>query len=449
MNSLNELWAHVCDQCKECILEGRLSEPGYNTWIKVLSPVSFQHNEITLAVDSEFKKSVIEENYMPLLMDCFENALGFKTKIIIRVQHAPDPDTYRSFIPPKNSFSSVEAAYSFENYVVGNTNRFAHAASLTVAERPGEIYNPLFIYGNSGVGKTHLLYAIHNRIKQNHPEMKQIYVSTEEFTNDLISALNKQNRDAMDVFRNRYRDIDVLMMDDIQFIAGKESTQEEFFNTFETLFKSGKQIVLTSDRPPKDIKTLDERIRYRFEGALLADVAPPDFETRVGILKRKAERLGLELSDDVLFYVAEQVKNNIRQLEGVVKKFQALVNIEGGKLDISMARSVIRDIKTFEIPDPLTVDKIISEVARTYSLSEADITSKKKNAPIVFARQTAIYITRTMLGITYEKIGNSFGLDHSTVVHSLKKMEKLLAENQHEKEIVEDIIKNLQDIRQI
>lgn len=446
MNSINDLWNMVCDQIKEFIVEGRLSEVGYNVWIKDLIPVAIQGNEITLEADSDFKRSIASENYKALLDECFENVLGFKANVTIRTMKSADKNT----IPPykvsnQNSFTPLESNYSFDNFIVGSSNRFAHAAAIAVADHPGEAYNPLFIYGNSGVGKTHLLLAIHNRIKEKYPNMRQVYVSTEDFTNELISALH-QNRDAVTEFRNRYRDIDVLMMDDIQFIAGKESTQEEFFNTFNTLLQNGKQIVLTSDRPPKDIKTLDERIRYRFESALLTDIAPPDFETRVGILKRKAELLNLELNDDILYYVAEQVKNNIRQLEGVVKKFQALISIQGGKADLIMARNVIRDIKSIEIPDPVTVDKIITEVSRTYSVNEADITSKKKNAPIVFARQAAIYITRSMLGFTYQKIGEAFNLDHSTVVHSLKKVDKLMDTNEHEREIIEDIIKNLQDM---
>lgn len=443
MDSINDVWNLVCEKCKMFISEGRLSEPGYNTWIKILIPVSLENNEVTLGLNSEFKLNIVKQNYASLLEECFENILGFKIKINFIISKADVQEAGTA--SPKTNFTPQDSNYSFENFIVGSSNRFAHAASLAVAEHPSAAYNPLFIYGNSGVGKTHLLMAIHNRIKEKYPEKKQIYVSTEDFTNELISALHF-NRDAVTAFRNRYRDIDVLMMDDIQFIAGKESTQEEFFNTFNTLLQNGKQIVLTSDRPPKDIKTLDERIRYRFESALLTDIAPPDFETRVGIIKRKAENIGLELSDDVLYYVAEQVKNNIRQLEGVVKNFQAHINIEGGKVDLAMARNVIRDIKSIEIADPITTDRIISEVARTYSVNDSDILSKKKNGPIVLARQVAIYITRTILPLTQKKIGEVFSIDHSTVVYSLNKVESIVKNNPHEKEIIDDIIKNLQDM---
>ena len=443
MDSINDVWDLVCDKCKSFILEGRLSEPGYNTWIKILRPVSLENNEVTMAINSEFKMNIVKQNYCALLEECFEDILGFPVKLKFVVRDTEGEA--EAPIKPSANFTLTDSNYSFENFIVGSSNSLAHAAALAVAERPSAAYNPLFIYGNSGVGKTHLLLAIHNRIKEKFPEKKQLYVRTEDFTNELISALH-YNRDAVTAFRNRYRDIDVLMMDDIQFIAGKESTQEEFFNTFNTLLQNDKQIVLTSDRPPKDIKTLDERIRYRFEGALLTDIAPPDFETRVGIIKRKAENSGLELNDDVVYYVAEQVKNNIRQLEGVVKNFQAHINIEGGKVDLSMARMVIRDIKSSEISDPITADKIISEVARTYSVSESDILSKKKNGPIVFARQVAIYITRSMMTLTQKKIGEIFSIDHSTVVYSLGKIESILKSNPHEKEIVDDIIKNLQDM---
>ena len=446
MDSIYDLWESVLEKLQLYIQEGRLSEPGYNIWIKILNPISINGNEIVLETDSDFKKGIVEENYSYLIEECCESVLGFKVNINYVI--AKTDEAYAAALPQTNTnFNVTDSNYTFANFVVGSSNSFAHAASLAVADHPATAYNPLFIYGNSGVGKTHLMLAIHNHIKEKYPEKRQVYVSTENFTNDVISSIQR-GRDAIDGLRKKFRDVDVLMMDDIQFIAGKNSVQEEFFNTFNTLLQNEKQIVLTSDRPPKDIKTLDERIRFRFEGALLTDISPPDFETRVSILKRKAENLGLELSDDVVYHVAEQVKTNIRQLEGVIKKFNALTSIEGSKVDILMARNVIRDIKSIEIPDPITTDKIITEVSRTYTVSETDIVSKKKNAPIVAARQVAIYITRVILGLTYHKIGEAFGIDHSTVVHSLKKIELLMDRNPREKEIIEDVIRNLRDARE-
>ena len=447
MDSIFDLWDSVLEKLHIYIQEGRLSEPGYNIWIKILNPISINGNEVVLESDSDFKRGIVEENYSYLIEECFESVLGFPVDITYVT--AKSDEAYAASLPPTmTNFNITDSNYTFSNFVVGSSNSFAHAASLAVADHPATAYNPLFIYGNSGVGKTHLLLAIHNHIKERYPAMRQVYVSTENFTNDVISSIQR-GRDAIDGLRKKFRDVDVLMMDDIQFIAGKNAVQEEFFNTFNNLLQNEKQIVLTSDRPPRDIKTLDERIRFRFEGALLSDIGPPDFETRVGILKRKAEALSLDLSDDVVYYVAEQVKTNIRQLEGVIKKFNALTSIEGSKVDMLMARNVIRDIKTTEIPDPITPDKIITEVSRTYTISESDIVSKKKNAPIVAARQAAIYITRQILGMTYQKIGEAFGIDHSTVVHSLKKIEILMSNNPREKEIIEDVIRNLRDKRNV
>ncbi len=448
MDSLIDAWNLVCQECKQDILSGRLSEPGYNTWIKGLQPISFQHNQVTLGINSEFKRNIVMENYAELLADCFQRVLGFPVTIQVQVQEeiATGPVIeLQPNVEETKTFFQTDSEYTFDNFVEGSSNKFAKAAAMAVANKPAQAYNPLFIYGNSGVGKTHLLLAIHNHIKQKFPELRQVYVRTEDFTNELIVALHSGG-DAMQKFHNRYRDIDVLMMDDIQFIAGKESTQEEFFNTFNTLLQNNKQIVLTADRPPKDIKTLDERIRYRFESALLADVIPPDFETRVGIIARKAQLAGLHLTEDILYEIANQVKSNVRQLEGVVKKLQALQNLSNGEIDLTMTRNVIRDIKSTERPNPLTVEKIITEVSRTYAISEQNILSKKKDAPIVFARQIAIYIIKNMLEMTNQDIGKVFHLDHSTITHSLKKINAILTDNSHEREIIEDMIKNLQDI---
>lgn len=439
MDSLTEVWSAVCEACRR-----HISEVGFNAWIKIIDPIELRSGEVVLGVSSDFKRNIIEENYSTLLSDCFEEVLGFKVQITLVVR-----DEEGAIVPaggPSESVSPLPTAdypYTFATFIVGSSNRFAHAASMAVAENPAVVYNPLFIYGPSGVGKTHLLLAIHHQIAEKYPEKKLLYVRAEDFTNDLIQSLHQGTINA---FHDKFRTADVLMMDDIQFIAGKESTQEEFFNTFNALYQAGKQMVVTSDRPPRDIKTLDDRIRSRFESGLLADVAPPDFETRVGIIRRKAQFLGFDLNEDIIFYIAEQIKSNTRQLEGVVKKIQAYLHIQGAtEPTITIAQSAIRDIRNDNQPEPVTVDKVISEVARTYGLDDEDIRSKKRDAPISYGRQVAMYIVREVTGMSYTSIGKEFGRDHSTVVYAMQEIERKLKTNSHEREIVEDIIKNLQD----
>jgi chromosomal replication initiator protein len=304
-------------------------------------------------------------------------------------------------------------------------------------------YNPLFIHGNSGLGKTHLLNAISHRIKQKFPQKNIVSVCAENFTRELIDSINRGN---MAELRNKYRTADVLLIDDIQFIAGKESTQEEFFNTFNTLYQDKKQMVLTSDRPPKDIATLDYRIRTRFEQGIIADIQAPDFETRVGIVERKAQMLNFNLTEEIVFYVAEQVKANIRQLEGVVKKLQAYTLLDNATPTISVAQNAIRDIRNDDQPEPVTIKNIISEVSRTYAVSAEDILSKKHDAPFSFARQVAMYVVREVTQMSVVQIGAAFGgRDHSTVVYGIQKMKNLMKQNQKERDTINDIIKNMQN----
>ncbi|HHW45665.1 MAG TPA: chromosomal replication initiator protein DnaA [Clostridiales bacterium] len=430
MNSLADVWSAVCEECRKSI-----SEAGFNVWIKVITPIELNSGEVVLALSNEFKRDVVEKNYKQLLKDCFNSVLGFPVEVRLVVENQANE--------PQQAPSDPHSIYTFENFVVGSSNRFAHAASLAVAENPSVVYNPLFIYGNSGVGKTHLLLAITNHISKKFPEKRIEYVRGEDFTNALIEAIHQGT---MQQFHNRFRTVDVLLVDDIQFIAGKESTQEEFFNTFNTLYQNNKQMVLSSDRPPKDIKTLDERIRSRFESGLLADIAPPDFETRVGIIRQKAELLGITLDENITYYIAEQIKMNTRQLEGVVKKLQAYIKIQHGEPTITVVQNFIKDIKNDTMPDPITVDKIIAEVARTYSVSENDIRSSKRHSPLPFVRFVAMYITRELTQMSYSAIGKSFNKDHTTVLYAIDKVEETLKTNSHERRIVEDIIKNLQQM---
>ena len=310
-----------------------------------------------------------------------------------------------------------------------------------MASNPSGAYNPLFIYGQSGLGKTHLLTAIATEIKKNHPDSNIVYVDCETFTNELIRAIQEGRTEQ---FRQTYRPADVLLVDDIQFIAGKESTQEEFFHTFNTLHGAGKQIVLASDRPAKEIKSLEERLRTRFEWGLTADIQPPDFETRVAIIRRKAQLFHLNMPDDVAEYIANHLKSNIRQLEGAVKKLNAYYLLENIQPSIGVAQNAIKDILNETQPVPVTIEKIIGEVARTYNVSPSEIRGKRRTAAISAARQTAIYVVREITGMSMEDIGQEFnGRDHSTIVYSMNAMKQNLENDRRLRETVEDIIKNV------
>ena len=436
MDSFKEAWGIICEYCRQ-----NLTEVAYKTWISKIEPVrlDFSEGKAILMVPAEFHRQTLTRGYMQLLNDAFASVFGEGIQICFTV---PDEIVTRE---PEQSDISVDADYefTFSSFIVGSSNKFAHAASLAVATNPGGSYNPLFIYGNSGLGKTHLLYAIRNEIHRTNPEKIIQYVKGDDFTNELIEAIRLNS--ASD-FRNKYRKSDVLLVDDIQFIGGKESTQEEFFHTFNSLYEAKSQIVLTSDRPPKEIKTLEDRLKSRFESGLIADIQPPDFETRIAIIKRKAELLEMNLPDDIVEYIATRLKTNIRQLEGVVKKLKAQSQLYGEKVTINVAQKTISDILNNDQPPPLTVEKIIDEVARTFGITSDDIRSSKRNSNISNARQIAIYAVREITDLSMNLIGEEFGnRDHSTIVYAIKQIEKNMTKDPKLKATVEDIIKNIRD----
>ena len=428
------------EQCLSAVKEYcRLSEAEtiYNLWLRGLEPVSYEDGTATLSVSTPFIKSTVEERYLPLLRRAFADVMGFEVDIelISRAEHPSGAPA-----APKRGDESGEGAYTFENFIVGQDNRFAHAAAQAVAANPARAYNPLFIYGASGLGKTHLLLAIKNDLARHFPELKVLYIDGEQFTNELIAGIAAGNTQP---FHDKYRSVDVLLVDDVQFIGGKEATQEEFFHTFNALHTAHKQIVLSSDRPPKEIKSLEERLRTRFEWGLLADVQPPDVETRISIIYRKAEHLGLELHPEVAEYIAANVKSDVRQLEGAVKKLNAYYQMEGIVPSIGLAQNAIKDILSEQQPIPVTVEKIVNEVARTYSVSAEDIRGSKQSASVSTPRQVAMYIGREVTGMTMERIGAEFGgRNHATVVYGTSKIEKLIENDTHTRELIEDIIKN-------
>ncbi|MBE6773291.1 MAG: chromosomal replication initiator protein DnaA [Ruminococcaceae bacterium] len=434
MESFEEIWQLVKQELKK-----QVTEVAYNVWLSPLEFVKFENNTVFLSI-SEFKKNIIADKFMQPINNAFENILGFSVQVVFVIPGDVKTKTENTDDGVSQSF---EHDYTFDNFITGPSNRFAHAAALNVANNPGLTYNPLFIYGHSGLGKTHLLLAIMNEIKQKNPKAEIIYTSGELFTNEFIYYIGNHNTYA---FHEKYRKCDVLLVDDIQFIAKTETTQEEFFHTFNALKNNGSQIVLTSDRPPREMMTLEERLRTRFEMGLIADVQPPTLETRMAIVKKKSDDLNIILSDDVIKFIAENIKKNIRQLEGIVKKISAYRDVEGASPSIAVAKRAISDIINDSQPLPVTVENIINEVARTFDVSATDIRSSKKNANISLARQVAIYIVDRITGLSLKAIGNEFGnKHHSTIIYSLKECKAKIEKDVALKATIDDIIKNINE----
>lgn len=429
MQTFDALWEDVKKEC-----QNNISEAIFDLWFKDLGFVDFDSDNSTAILQTvEFKKKIIDAKFIDILRNAFEKVFGFPVDVNII-----------SSTPKKEEPAHVEnhSENTFETFVVGSSNKFAHAAAIAVANNPGKAYNPLFIYGNSGLGKTHLLNAICNEIGKSDPSANIVSTKGETFTNELIEHIRLGK---MDLFHEKYRNSDVLLVDDIQFIGGKETTQEEFFHTFNELTDAGKQIVLTSDRPPKEIARLDERLRTRFEWGLLADIQPPDIETRMVIIERKADSLGINLKDDVVLYIAEKLKSNIRQLEGAVKRMKASIDL-GAPANIATAQNAIKDILHDEQPPVITVERIIAEVARTYNVSPDDIRSQKQDSTTSKCRQISMYIIKEITDLSSGQIGEEFGgKDHSTVLYGIKKIKNEVQRNSSLRNTIDDIIKNVRE----
>lgn len=433
MDSFAEIWETIRQYLKSSV-----TQVAYNVWLSPLEFVSFKNDTLTLKI-SEFKKGIIIDKFSDLIEKACEDTMGFPVTVNFVVSDDDEGETVATQKKPQKTTGEYE--FTFDNFIIGPSNRFAHAAALNVANNPGKAYNPLFIYGHSGLGKTHLLGAIMNQIKFNNPNADIIYTSGEHFTNELINCLRTKTNFA---FHEKYRSCDVLLVDDIQFIADKESTQEEFFHTFNALTDAGKQIVLTSDRPPKEMLTLEERLRTRFESGLIADVTPPTLETRMAIIKRKADDLEIELSDEVTEFLADNIKKNIRQLEGAVKKVKAYQDVEGTKATLETAKRAISDITNDNRPVTTTVENVIKEVSRTFEVSVADIKSEKRLSKISQARQVAMYIISEVTDLSLKEIGKQFGNKHyTTVIYNLNEIKSKLDSNVVLKSTVDDIIKNI------
>lgn len=420
MQEISRIWEETLK-----IIEEEMSTVSFETWIQPIIPCGIEENRLYLQVENVFYREMLEKRYLTLIQNAVKQAAHQEYEIVIITEEEkmakPVPAAMEQK-PENNLVRNLNPKYVFDSFVVGNSNRMAHAASLAVAEAPAQAYNPLFLYGNSGLGKTHLMHSIAHFILEKKPSAKVLYVTSETFTNELINSIqNNKNEE----FRNKYRNIDVLLIDDIQFISKKEGTQEEFFHTFNALHESNKQIIISSDRPPKEIKTLEDRLRNRFEWGLIADIQPPDYETRNAILRKKAERDNLEVPNDVMAYIAKNIVSNIRELEGALNRIVAYAKLTNQDISIALAENSLKDIFSENASKPLTTDLIQEIVANHYNIRVEDIQGSKKPKNIAFPRQISMYLCRKLLDISLPKIGESFGgRDHTTVIHAISKIEK-------------------------
>lgn len=436
MNAEQGIWHSVLPILKANI---DIATATYNTFIATLSPIAIFRDEFILETPQEGNRIYLQQ-YISHIERALLKATGRKWRVTFSLPSERDQYIQvESYQPP----ITLNPRNTFDTFVIGSSNRFAHAASNAVANNPGRSYNPLFIYGGVGLGKTHLMHAIGNEIQYNNPQSRIMYVTSEKFTNELIAAIRN---DRNEEFRSRYRTVDVLMIDDIQFIANKESTQEEFFHTFNTLFEMQKQIVISSDKQPKEVPSLEERLRSRFEWGLIADIQPPDLETRVAILQKKAELENLDISLEVMHFIATKVESNIRELEGSLTRVIAFSSLTGKPLCVESADEALKDF--YPPNSKRTIDaKIIQEiVAEMYNLKVAELTGPKRSREIAFPRQIAMYLTRELTGMSLPKIGDAFGgRDHTTAIHACEKITNAIREDVSTKNTIEDLIKRIKE----
>ncbi len=432
-------------------LSTRLHKTSYEIWLEKTRPVTLYENTLIVTAVDEFTRSWVERNYSDQLRASLREVSGLDLQLKFVIPQAvdenevvPTPPPYVEEKPVEETGSSafLNPKYTFDTFVIGAGNRFAHAASLAVAEAPARAYNPLFIYGGVGLGKTHLMHAIGHFVMQQNPAAKVVYVTFEKFLNDFIQSIQKTKTNE---FRNRYRNVDILLVDDIQFISGAEKTQEEFFHTFNHLHSSSKQIIISSDRPPKEIPTLEDRLRSRFEWGLITDIQPPDYETRIAILRRKAVTERLSVPDDVFFYIANKVNSNIRELEGALIRVVAYANLNNFKISVDLANTVLKDLFPDAKTRIITIDHIQQVVARFFDLKVDDLKAKKRTQQVAFPRQIAMYLSRELTDNSLPKIGESFGgRDHTTVLHANDKITKAIANNPSTDNMIKELIKLIQ-----
>ncbi|SHH99137.1 chromosomal replication initiator protein DnaA [Clostridium grantii] len=443
---LDKLWDDTLD-----IIKKELSQVSFNTWIKSISPLRIDENTIVLEVPNDFTRGILENRYKNLLINAINvlTAKNYNIEFLILSEETAitettkekENDSNQKVSASEEMNSTLNPKYTFNSFVIGNSNRFAHAASLAVAEAPAQAYNPLFIYGGVGLGKTHLMHAIGHYILKNNPKAKVVYVSSEKFTNELINSI-KDDKNVE--FRNKYRNVDVLLIDDIQFIAGKERTQEEFFHTFNSLHEADKQIILSSDRPPKEIPTLEDRLRSRFQWGLIADIQAPDFETRIAILKKKADVENLNIPNEVMVYIANKIKANIRELEGALIRVMAYASLTNREISEDLAAEALKDIISHDAKKQITIKFIQEVVAMYFNIKVEELKSSRRTRNITYPRQIAMYLSRKLTEMSLPKIGEEFGgRDHTTVIHSYEKISMNLKKDESLKNIISELTKKI------
>lgn len=441
---LNEIWEKTLN-----IIKNELTEVSFNTWMKSAVPVSISNSCIKLGVPNDFTKEILDTRYKDLLINAINLITSKKYTIefcilseeTAEIERKNSEVQNKTLVMPDEMSATLNPKYKFDSFVIGNSNRFAHAASLAVAESPAKAYNPLFIYGGVGLGKTHLMHAIGHYILMNNPKAKVVYVSSEKFTNELINSI-KDDKNVE--FRNKYRNVDVLLIDDVQFIAGKERTQEEFFHTFNTLHEANKQIILSSDRPPKEIPTLEDRLRSRFEWGLIADIQPPDFETRIAILKKKADVENLNISNEVMVYIASRIKSNIRELEGALIRIVAYSSLTNREVSVDLATEALKDIISSKQAKHITIELIQDVVSSYFNLRVDDFKSQRRTRNVAYPRQIAMYLSRKLTDMSLPKIGEEFGgRDHTTVIHAYEKISEGLKTDEGLQNIVNEVTKKI------
>ena len=447
MESIKENWNLIKETLRK---EYELSDISYTTWIAPLNFYEVKDNVVTIMIPSDQAHALnyISSRYKSFFQVTISEMMNHTYEISFILEKDAQEGQNKSSQPSNPSYNinyekaNLNPKYKFDTFIVGSNNKFAHSASLAVAESPGNVYNPLYIYGGAGLGKTHLMHSVGHFILEQNPEMKIIYVTSEDFTNEVIDCIRSGDAVKMNKFREKYRTVDVLLIDDVQFIIGKESTQEEFFHTFNTLHAAGKQIILTSDKPPKDMETLEERFRSRFEWGLIADIQPPDYETRMAILKKNAENYSKEIDDDVLKYIAENIKSNIRELEGAFNKIVAFSKLNKVDITLSHAEEALKDVIYPDKPKEITPSLIIDVVAEHFDINPEDITSKKRNSEFVQPRHIAMYLCRELTSTSLVNIGKIMGKrDHTTVMNGVNNIsERIKTEPELRNRV--DIIKN-------
>ena len=432
MNSAAEIWTRVLK-----LMEGDLTATTLSTWFDDAEAVSLDTDTFVLYTPSNFKRDIIVSRYLPAVQKALREL--FSADFDVKVLGEGERESLEK--AGSSTFLPGTEEYTFDKFVVGSSNKFAYAAARSVADEPAKSYNPLFIYGESGLGKTHLLYAIAHAIHGQYPDYRIVYIRGDTFTNELIAAIREGRNQE---FREKYRSADVFLMDDVQFIAGRESTQEEMFHTFNTLYENRKQIVFTADRPPKEMLKLEDRLKTRFEWGLIADIQPPDYETRMAIIKNKAIRMGVELPEAVLQYIAENITANVRQIEGTVNKIMALRDLEGSSIDAATVTRAVRDM--FKDPSDImpTSDVIIEEVCNFYNIEDSAPRGQGRTKDPALARQVAMYLIREMTNLSLKEIGREFeNRDHTTVLHSIERIEKLKKSNPEITEVIKDVRANI------